>query len=283
MSTNFWVSDCQPSVPAAFKVEMHSLILALASPGVPNLFLVETVDSVKLADKVNSSWQRIRGASTQRLKVMVQINTSEEQSQCPLLQFFCPCYIPILYPVKTAQTMTVTYKQNVIWMFIIGKHGLPPEETVNTVKHIVSHCSALQFSGLMTIGRYGYDLTLGPNPDFQVLNVFCLMCVASCWTVKHVRIEANLCSDCFIHIGRSTVSWEQEAPQRSHRNVNIISSECGTTEKLVHFLFQRCPICKGHMFVECTAQLRSRWGSKANGINFPPFENQFRLFSWHYW
>ncbi|KAF7663925.1 hypothetical protein LDENG_00194580 [Lucifuga dentata] len=97
--------------------------------GVPNLFLVETVDSVKLADKVNSSWQRLRGASTQRLKIMVQINTSGEQS----------------------------------------KHGLPPEETVITVKHILSHCSALQFSGLMTIGRYGYDLSLGPNPDFQML------------------------------------------------------------------------------------------------------------------
>ncbi|CAK6970894.1 pyridoxal phosphate homeostasis protein [Scomber scombrus] len=97
--------------------------------GVPNLFLVETVDSAKLADRVNSSWQRMRGASTQRLKIMVQINTSGEHS----------------------------------------KHGLPPEDTVNTVKHIVSECSALQFKGLMTIGRYGYDLNLGPNPDFQML------------------------------------------------------------------------------------------------------------------
>ncbi|XP_061544023.1 pyridoxal phosphate homeostasis protein isoform X3 [Phycodurus eques] len=97
--------------------------------GVPNLFLVETVDSAKLADKVNTSWLRIRGVSTKRLKVMVQINTSGEQS----------------------------------------KYGLLPEETVNTVKHIVSECSALQFSGLMTIGRYGYNLTLGPNPDFQML------------------------------------------------------------------------------------------------------------------
>uniref|UniRef100_A0A3Q2YEX0 Pyridoxal phosphate homeostasis protein n=1 Tax=Hippocampus comes TaxID=109280 RepID=A0A3Q2YEX0_HIPCM len=93
---------------------------------VPNLFLVETVDSAKLADKVNSSWLRIRGASMQRLKVMVQINTSGEQ-----------------------------------------KYGLPPEETVNTAKHIMSECCALQFAGLMTIGRYGYNLTLGPNPDFQ--------------------------------------------------------------------------------------------------------------------
>ncbi|MEQ2200589.1 hypothetical protein XENOCAPTIV_000439 [Xenoophorus captivus] len=95
---------------------------------VPNLFLLETIDSPKLADKVNSSWQRLRGASSQRLKIMVQVNTSGEQN----------------------------------------KHGLPPEDTVNTVKHIVSQCSALHFSGLMTIGRYGYDLTLGPNPDFQV-------------------------------------------------------------------------------------------------------------------
>nr|XP_006625657.1 PREDICTED: proline synthase co-transcribed bacterial homolog protein [Lepisosteus oculatus] len=99
--------------------------------GVPNLFMVETVDSVKLADRVNTSWQKVRASSTlgQRLKVMVQINTSGEDS----------------------------------------KHGLPPEETVNTVQHIVSQCLALEFVGLMTIGRYGYDLSEGPNPDFQNL------------------------------------------------------------------------------------------------------------------
>lgn len=57
-------------------------------------------------------------------------------------------------------------------MFILcaplDKHGLNPDETVDTVKHIVSNCPALVFSGLMTIGRYGYDLSEGPNPDFQV-------------------------------------------------------------------------------------------------------------------
>lgn len=50
----------------------------------------------------------------------------------------------------------------------LGKHGLPPGDTVNTVKHIVSNCPTLHFAGLMTIGRYGYDLSEGPNPDFQV-------------------------------------------------------------------------------------------------------------------
>lgn len=39
---------------------------------------------------------------------------------------------------------------------------------MDAVRHILSHCPALHFSGLMTIGRYGYDLSLGPNPDFQV-------------------------------------------------------------------------------------------------------------------
>ncbi|XP_026055915.1 pyridoxal phosphate homeostasis protein-like [Carassius auratus] len=97
--------------------------------GVPNLYMVETIDSVKLAERVNSSWQKMRAANTQRLKIMVQINTSGEQS----------------------------------------KHGLPPDETVNLVKHIVSQCPALDFAGLMTIGRYGYDLSEGPNPDFQML------------------------------------------------------------------------------------------------------------------
>lgn len=43
--------------------------------------MLETLDSVKLADKVNSSWQK--KGSPERLKVMVQINTSGEESKWP--------------------------------------------------------------------------------------------------------------------------------------------------------------------------------------------------------
>lgn len=68
--------------------------------------------------------------------------------------------------ITNTAAVTWTMRQ----MFVLGKHGLPPEDTVNTVKHIVTQCPALHFLGLMTIGRYGYDLTLGPNPDFQVRN-----------------------------------------------------------------------------------------------------------------
>ncbi|XP_067879466.1 pyridoxal phosphate homeostasis protein [Heterodontus francisci] len=95
--------------------------------GAPNLFMIETIDSIKLADKVNLSWQKKQ--APQRMKVMVQVNTSAEDS----------------------------------------KHGLSMEETVDMVRHILTNCPSLEFVGLMTIGRYGYDPSQGPNPDFQVL------------------------------------------------------------------------------------------------------------------
>lgn len=41
--------------------------------------MLETVDSLKLADRVNASWQK-RGC-TEKLKIMVQINTSGEGSK----------------------------------------------------------------------------------------------------------------------------------------------------------------------------------------------------------
>ncbi|XP_072004907.1 pyridoxal phosphate homeostasis protein [Engystomops pustulosus] len=94
---------------------------------VPNLYILETIDSVKLADKVNASWQK--KGSAEKLKVMVQVNTSSEES----------------------------------------KHGLSPSDTVELVKHIQEKCPGLEFIGLMTIGSYGYDLAQGPNPDFQLL------------------------------------------------------------------------------------------------------------------
>lgn len=41
--------------------------------------MVETVDSVKLADALNSSWIKLQ--KLQKLKVLVQVNTSGEESK----------------------------------------------------------------------------------------------------------------------------------------------------------------------------------------------------------
>ena len=46
---------------------------------VTNLFMVETIDSAKLADALNTSCSKAN--RTNKLKVMVQVNTSGEESK----------------------------------------------------------------------------------------------------------------------------------------------------------------------------------------------------------
>jgi PLP dependent protein len=46
---------------------------------IPNLFMIETVDSAKLASAVDAAWQK--RALPNKLKVMVQVNTSSEDSK----------------------------------------------------------------------------------------------------------------------------------------------------------------------------------------------------------
>ncbi|XP_063226808.1 pyridoxal phosphate homeostasis protein isoform X2 [Bacillus rossius redtenbacheri] len=49
------------------------------------------------------------------------------------------------------------------------KSGCKREEVTEVVKHVVENCTNLQFVGLMTIGKYGYDPSQGPNPDYVSL------------------------------------------------------------------------------------------------------------------
>ncbi|KAI9907756.1 hypothetical protein PsorP6_016383 [Peronosclerospora sorghi] len=79
---------------------------------VPNLFLVETVDSVKIANALNKASGEFR---TEKLNVMVQVNTSGEAQ----------------------------------------KSGIEAHDSVALVRHILTSCEHLKFTGFMTIGRYG--------------------------------------------------------------------------------------------------------------------------------
>mmetsp|Transcript_5917 Transcript_5917/g.19653 ORF Transcript_5917/g.19653 Transcript_5917/m.19653 type:complete len:257 (+) Transcript_5917:1-771(+) len=92
--------------------------------GVPNLTAVETVDSVKLANKLDAAVaecaaarMKAFGLSTNPpLQVMVQVNTSGEQS----------------------------------------KFGVDPGDALALAKHIHETCGSLTFQGLMTIGMPDY-------------------------------------------------------------------------------------------------------------------------------
>lgn len=54
---------------------------------VPNLYMVHTIDTTKLATALNNSWEKQN--KSVKLKVMVQVNTSGEESKW---QFHDLCY-----------------------------------------------------------------------------------------------------------------------------------------------------------------------------------------------
>jgi len=49
------------------------------------------------------------------------------------------------------------------------KSGEDEEGALALCKHIRDHCPHLELCGLMTIGSFSHDLSIGPNPDFQKL------------------------------------------------------------------------------------------------------------------
>ncbi|CAN6560627.1 unnamed protein product [Malus baccata var. baccata] len=84
--------------------------------GVPNLALVEGVDNEKIANQLDRA---VSNLGRNPLKVMVQVNTSGEES----------------------------------------KSGIHPSGCVELAKHVKFQCPNLQFSGLMTIGMPDYTST----------------------------------------------------------------------------------------------------------------------------
>lgn len=82
--------------------------------GVSNLVAVETVDSVKLANKLDSA---VEALEREPLDVMVQVNTSGEES----------------------------------------KFGVEPTDAPQLAKHIQEACKHLRLRGLMTIGMADYS------------------------------------------------------------------------------------------------------------------------------
>ncbi|XP_073970759.1 pyridoxal phosphate homeostasis protein isoform X2 [Rhodnius prolixus] len=93
----------------------------------PGLYLVETVDSEKLASALDTAWQKLK--KEEPLRIMVQVNTSREEE----------------------------------------KGGCDPKKSCDLVEFVIKSCPSLKFIGLMTIGKYGYDVSKGPNPDFLAL------------------------------------------------------------------------------------------------------------------
>lgn len=103
---------------------------------IPNLFVLETLDSIKKADLINRQLAALDRPAP--LNVYVQINTSGEDAKAG---------IPPLSKSSTS--------------------SLEEEEAFKLALHIVKECPKLHILGLMTIGSFDASHAEGErNPDF---------------------------------------------------------------------------------------------------------------------
>ncbi|XP_076048743.1 pyridoxal phosphate homeostasis protein [Oratosquilla oratoria] len=122
--------------------------------GIPNLYMVETVDTPKLANAINRAWAK-QNKDT-KLKVLVQVNTSSEEN----------------------------------------KSGIQPSEAGSLFNHIITQCPNLEAAGLMTIGAFDHDLSIGPNPDMEcLLKCRAQICEDMSLDPKNVELSMGMSND----------------------------------------------------------------------------------------
>lgn len=111
--------------------------------GIPNLYAVETLDSLKKADLFEKALAA-ENESSRKLNVYIQVNTSGEDAKSGLP------------PLKSLEDAKAGDKETLF--------GL--------AKHIIDECPHLNLMGLMTIGaiQSSYQAKEGEeNPDFTCL------------------------------------------------------------------------------------------------------------------
>lgn len=105
------------------------------SLAIPNLFVLETLDSIKKADMINKQLEAHNREKP--LNVYIQINTSGEENKAG---------------------------------FATPKEGEADGEAVALALHIVNKCPHVRLLGLMTIGSFEHSHAEGTrNPDFLAL------------------------------------------------------------------------------------------------------------------
>ncbi|XP_058977506.1 pyridoxal phosphate homeostasis protein [Musca domestica] len=122
----------------------------------PNMHMVQTVDSEKLANNLNSAWQKFEKENKQPLNVLIQINTSGEEA----------------------------------------KNGVAPSDAPKLYKYIKENLKELNLNGIMTIGAFGHDYSKGPNPDFiSLMQVHKQICEENQLNEKDVQVSMGMSDD----------------------------------------------------------------------------------------
>ncbi|EDW39376.1 GL14062 [Drosophila persimilis] len=122
----------------------------------PNLHMIQTVDSEKLATKLDAAWSKLKPDTEPPLRVLIQINTSGEEA----------------------------------------KSGIETKEAPKLYQFISKNLKHLQLVGIMTIGAFGFDYSTGPNPDFvSLMEVHRSICEANSLTPNSVLVSMGMSND----------------------------------------------------------------------------------------
>lgn len=138
---------------------------------IPNVFVVETVDSAKKATTLDKACAT--AARAEPLRIYLQVNTSGEESKQSseeaanyfVLELFLAFLCYQFFHRNKPRCIQLTYSCHEIW---IGKSGMLPSAVLEVAQHVAATCSHLKLAGLMTIGSPNPDLENGENPDFKV-------------------------------------------------------------------------------------------------------------------
>lgn len=118
---------------------------------VPNLYLLETVDSIKLADKLNNARSNMEEA--QPLPIYVQINTSGEESKSGVL--FSGDIIPIFQHIK----------DNCPFLIISGLMTIGETGNAECFARLVECRSAA--AAVLGVQSSQLELSMGMSGDFE--------------------------------------------------------------------------------------------------------------------
>ncbi|EDW14356.1 pyridoxal phosphate homeostasis protein [Drosophila mojavensis] len=122
----------------------------------PNLYMIQTVDSEKLANGIDAAWAKRQPEPTEPLRVLVQVNTSGEDV----------------------------------------KSGVDASAAPSLYQYISDNLKHLKPVGIMTIGAYGFDYSNGPNPDFvALLQVQREICKANSLPADAVQVSMGMSND----------------------------------------------------------------------------------------
>lgn len=69
----------------------------------PNLHMIQTVDSEKLANSLDAAWSKVQPAPSEPLRVLIQINTSGEDGEQHQVEFNIETFlkVPLIHSLQS--------------------------------------------------------------------------------------------------------------------------------------------------------------------------------------